>query len=76
MTDSKFETVDTQEQHAVARRLAEESDALDFDTALQIVQHRPEKAEKILREREEWRRLMEELDRAHERLRQSALEFR
>jgi hypothetical protein len=37
---------------------------------------RLEKAEKILREREEWRQLMDELDRAHERLRQSALEFR
>ncbi|HVD37653.1 MAG TPA: hypothetical protein VNC15_02340 [Solirubrobacterales bacterium] len=68
--------MDTQEQHATAWRLAEESDVLDFEAALQIVRYRPEKAEKILREREEWRQLMDELDRAHERLRQSALEFR
>jgi hypothetical protein len=68
--------MDPQEQRAMARRLAEGSNIFDFDAALRVVEHMPERAERILREREEWRQLMKELDRAHDQMRRSALEFR
>jgi hypothetical protein len=56
--------------------LAEGSEVFDFDTALELVQRRPAEAENLLREREKWRVLMNELTRANERLRLAAREFR
>jgi hypothetical protein len=56
--------------------LAEDSEVFDFDTALELVRRRPAEAEKLLREREKWRVLMDELTRANERLRLAARDFR
>ncbi|MDQ3725959.1 MAG: hypothetical protein M3335_08765 [Actinomycetota bacterium] len=65
-----------QEQRELARRIADGSRVLDFAAALQIVQHDPAGAEKMLRDREERKRLLKELACANERLHQAALEFR
>ncbi|HEV2791494.1 MAG TPA: hypothetical protein VGV69_09385 [Solirubrobacterales bacterium] len=65
-----------QEQRRLARRIADTSEVLDFETALQLVQWKPEKAERLIRMREESKRRMEELTRANERLHQAALEMR
>jgi len=73
---SKITRVNEQEQRELARRIADGSRVLDFAAALQIVQHDPAGAEKMLRDREERKRLLKELARANERLHQAALEFR
>jgi hypothetical protein len=73
---SKITKVNEQEQRELARRIADGSRVLDFADALQIVQHDPAGAEKMLRDREERKRLLKELARANERLHQAALEFR
>ncbi|HEU5252218.1 MAG TPA: hypothetical protein VFU16_02695 [Solirubrobacterales bacterium] len=64
------------EQRDMARRIAENSNVFDFETALELVLQMPADAEKILRMREESAKEEEELDRAYERLHQAALEFR
>ena len=76
MVPSKITRVNEQEQRELARRIADGSRVLDFAAALQIVQHDPAGAEKMLRDREERKRLLKELARANERLHQAALEFR
>lgn len=63
-------------EREMAWLLAEGSEVFDFDLALELVQRRPAEAEKLLREREEWRVRMDELARANRRLRLAAREFR
>ena len=65
-----------QEAKDLARRIAEDSEAFDFETALELVRRRLADAEKIIRYREERKWRGEELDRAHERLHLAAQEFR
>lgn len=76
MTDVKFNAMNEQEERDLARRLADSSNVLDFEAALRIVQFRPSAAEKLLRDKEERRRLLNELARTNERLREAAREFR
>jgi hypothetical protein len=64
------------EQRDMAREIADDSKAFDFDLALELVQLRPAEAEKILHRRAESARKIEELRRAHEGLHRAALEFR
>jgi hypothetical protein len=64
------------EQRDLARRLADSSNVLDFDAALQIVQFRPAAAEKLLRDKKQRKARLDALARANERLRRAALEFR
>lgn len=68
--------MDEQEQRDLAMRLADVSNVLDFDDAMRIVRSQPAEAERIVREREEWRELLDEIDRANARLHRAALEFR
>jgi hypothetical protein len=69
VTEIKFEAMDGREQRELAWRLAEGSEVFDFETALRIVQAQPVEAERLLRDREKRKRLLEELDRARERRR-------
>lgn len=54
MTSGRFDTVDEQQQRDKARRLADTSTVLDFETALKIVKQRPAEAEDLLRLRDEF----------------------
>lgn len=54
------------EQRELAWRLADGSEVFDFERALELVQRRPEKAESLIRMREEDAREQEEIDRARE----------
>jgi hypothetical protein len=65
-----------QEQRELARRLANGSNVFDFERALRVVQSDPARVEKLIREREEGRELLEELARANRRLHLAAREFR
>jgi hypothetical protein len=65
-----------QEARDLARRIAEDSEIFDFDLALELVHYRPAEAEKIIRDREEMREMMDNLTRANQRLHRAALEFR
>jgi hypothetical protein len=65
-----------QEEKDMAWRLADGSEVFDFERALELVQHRPAEAEKLLRNRQKGRERREELFRAYERLRLAAREFR
>lgn len=51
----------------LARRLAEDPEGFDFDTALEVVKFDPAEAEQLIREREEMQRRQEERARASER---------
>ncbi|HEU4706867.1 MAG TPA: hypothetical protein VFS64_06760 [Solirubrobacterales bacterium] len=62
------------EQRDLAHRLAQDSDVFDFDRALELVQRLPTEAERLLRNREESKKLQEELDRASKRRRQALIE--
>jgi hypothetical protein len=64
------------EQRNLAEQLAEGSEVLDFETALEFVRLKPDRAERLIRDRRERRRILEELARANERLHKSAREFR
>ncbi len=64
------------EKRDLAWRLADDSDILDFDKALELVEYRPAEAERLIRDREEMRELMDELARANQRLKLAAQEFR
>ena len=68
--------MDAQEERDLARRLADDSDVFDFEKALELVRLRPEEAERLIRNREEWAKLLAELARVNQRLHQAALEFR
>lgn len=63
-----------QEQRDLAQRLADGSEILDFEMALECVRHRPAEAEEVLRMREEHARSQEERARARERRRQAFIE--
>lgn len=65
-----------QEERDLARRLADDSETLDFDLALEFVQYRPALAERMVRNREELREAIDNLARANERLHRAAQEFR
>lgn len=62
------------EQRDLAHRLAEDSDVFNFDRALELVEHMPAEAERLIRNREERKRRQEELDRASKRRRQALIE--
>jgi hypothetical protein len=64
------------EQRDLALRLAEDSDVFSFDRALELVEHMPAEAERLIRNREERKKRQEELDRAYQRLHRAAQEFR
>jgi hypothetical protein len=68
--------MEEQEQLALAHRLAERSNVLDFEAALRIVEFDPAEAEKLLREKQRRKKLLEELAQANKRLHRAALEFR
>lgn len=63
-----------EEQRDLARRLWEGSEVFDFDTALELVRTRPERARDLLRMRAEIKREQEESDRARERRRHALIE--
>jgi hypothetical protein len=65
-----------QEERDLARQVAEGSEVFDFVTALELVKLRPDRAERLIRERREGKRMLDELARANERLHRSAREFR
>jgi hypothetical protein len=71
-----FEAMTEQERRSLAQRLVDGSSVFDFDRALELVQHMPAEAERLLRMREERKKRQEELDRAYQRLHLAALEFR
>ncbi len=76
MTETKFDAMNEQEQRELARKLADGSEVYDFERALRVVQARPAAAEKLLRDRERRKKILDELARANERLHLSAREFR
>ena len=63
------------EQRELARRLADGSEVFDFQTALQVVQFDAAEAERLLRDREEGEKMLEELARSRKRLRLAAREL-
>jgi hypothetical protein len=65
-----------QEQRELAQRIADVSEVFDFETALELVEWEPEKAERLIRIREESKKRQEALARANKRLYQAALELR
>ena len=74
MTASNFETMTKQEQRELARRLADDSEVLDFEKALEIVQWKPAEAERLLRMGDENKRRQEEFARNSERRRRTLIE--
>ncbi len=76
MTGAKFVAMTAQEKRDLARRLAEGWDLFDFKTALEVVEYDPAEVEEIIKEREESKKALEELERANQRLRIAAREFR
>jgi hypothetical protein len=76
VTGDKFVGMTEQEQRALARYLADTSNVLDFEAALQIVQLDLPRAEKLLRMREEGERTREEFARSRERRRRALLGLR
>lgn len=56
------------EQSDLAHRLSEDSNVFDFDRALELVQRRPAKAEKLIRMQEEMVKRQAERARALEQL--------
>jgi hypothetical protein len=68
MTGGIFEAMDQREQRALAEQLSNGSDFVDFDTALEIVQWRPEEARRILQTRAEMKMRQEERARSRKRL--------
>jgi hypothetical protein len=64
------------EQRMMAQQIAEGSEVFDFERALELVKRRPDRAERLIRNRLEGKRILDDLVRAHERLHQAAREFR
>jgi hypothetical protein len=60
------------EQRNLARRLADASEVFDLETALEVVRFDPTGAEELLRDKEERKKMMEELELAHQRLERAA----
>lgn len=76
MTEDKFSGMNEQEQRDLAHRLAETSNVIDFEAALQVVQFDPAQAEKLIRMRERDEKSSEELARAREERRRALLGLR
>jgi hypothetical protein len=76
VTDVKFGGMTEKEHRDLAWRLAEGSEVFDFEKALEVVQWDPARAEKLVRDRERRKMLLEELAQANRRLHLSAQEFR
>jgi hypothetical protein len=64
------------EQRDLAHRLAQDSSVFDFDRALELVQHLPAEAERLIRDQEARKKRLEELNRAYQQLHRAAQEFR
>ncbi|HEU4461112.1 MAG TPA: hypothetical protein VFR75_00830 [Solirubrobacterales bacterium] len=62
------------EQRELARRLADVSDVLDFETSLEIAQFNPARAEELIRNREETEKRQEEFARLREGMRRALRE--
>ena len=75
MTAGRFETMNEQEQRELARRLADDSEVLDFEKALDIVQWKPAEAERLLRMGDESKKRQEEFARNSERRRRALQEM-
>ena len=74
MTSDSFKAMNESEQRDLARRLWEESEAFDFDTALELVQQRPDRARYLLRMHAETKMRRAERARGLRRLRQALIE--
>ncbi len=75
MTAGRFEAMNEQEQRELARRLADDSEVLDFEKALDIVQWKPAEAERLLRMGDESKKRQEEFARDRERRRRALQEL-
>lgn len=62
------------EERDLAHRLADGSNVFDFERALELVKHRPAKAEELIRMKEETLKLQEERARAREGMRRALRE--
>jgi len=62
------------EQRDLARRLSGGSSVFDFETALELVKHKPAKVEELIRKRERTKRNLEELARLRQRRQESLRE--
>ncbi|MFL5897056.1 MAG: hypothetical protein ACJ76D_01115 [Solirubrobacterales bacterium] len=76
MTTGRFDPMNEQERRELARRLADVSDVIDYETALRIAQSEPAKAEELIQMRVENKRRQEERARTLEELHLAAQEFR
>jgi hypothetical protein len=74
VTRNTLAEMNEQEQRDLARRLADGSEVLDFEAALRIVRFKPAKAERLIQRREQSQKLMDELDRAVQRLHRTVRE--
>jgi len=74
VTDRKFIAMNKQEQRDLARRLANVSDVLDFEAALEIVEFDPTKAEELILMRKEHERRQEKRARLREQRRRALIE--
>ncbi len=63
-----------QEERELARKLAERSGVFDFDLAPRVVKAKPVQAEKLIRNREETKRMSEEFARLREARRRALIE--
>jgi hypothetical protein len=67
--------MDEQKQRDLARRLAEDSEVFDFETALKVARHLPAEAEKRIRKREELAKVFADLADARAKFRAAAREI-
>lgn len=74
MTRVRVEPMNEAEQRDLARRLWEDSEVFDFDTALELVQSRPDKARDLLRMSAEMKRRQEERASGLKRLHRALIE--
>jgi hypothetical protein len=74
MTKGNLKEMNEAEQQDLARRLWEGSEVFDYDTALELVRSRPERARDLLRMRAEMKRELEESKRADERRKRALIE--
>jgi hypothetical protein len=74
VTDRKFIAMNKQEQRELARRLANVSDVLDFEAALEIVEFDPTKAEELILMRKESEKRQEKRARLREQRRRALIE--
>ena len=65
-----------QEERDLARQIADNSEVFDFETALELVKVSPGRAKRLIHNRRERKRMLDELARANQGLHQAAREFR